>query len=135
MPTPRAQIDVLALSSTPSNYKKAVRLRENKPDLHLNDPEIIQQLLNDAREQYEIAHADVEKRGTVIETTRYTSKGKAYEIEELNPYYRVAAKLAGQISRLTLMLARLGPKKDNGPKPGSAAAMFPEVFETQGQPS
>lgn len=131
MPTPRADLATLSLAATPSNLKKALRLREKSPDLQLTDPEIIEQLLADARQQYEIAHADVEQRGTVIEVTRYTSKGKLYTREDLNPYHRVAMKLSERISVLTLMLAKLGPKKDNGPKPGTAAAAFPEIFKDQ----
>jgi hypothetical protein len=132
MPTPRADISTLEISSTPSNLKKALRLREKNPDLRLTDPEIVEQLLADSRREYELAMADVDKRGTVIEVARYTSKGKSYTTEELNPYYRVAARLSSHIASLTLMLAKLAPKKNSGAViPGSAAAIFPELFQRE----
>jgi hypothetical protein len=132
MPTPRSDLATLSLTATPSNFKKAVRLREQNPDPQLSDPETIQQLLTDARQQYEIAMTDVQERGTVIEVTRYTSKGKSYTTEELNPYYRVAAKLSSQIAKLTLMLAKLGPKKKTDDViPGSAQDLYPEIFKTE----
>ncbi len=132
MPTPRADIATLELASTPSNFRKALRLREKNPTLQLTDPEIVEQLLADARREYEIAMSDVAKRGTVIEITRYTSKGKPYTTEELNPYYRVAARLSSHIASLSLMLAKLAPKKNSKDAiPGSAAAIFPDLFKEQ----
>jgi hypothetical protein len=125
MPTPRADIASLRLHSTPSNLKKAERLRAQRPDPQMNDPEILQQLLADAQREYEIAMQDVAERGTVIEATRYTSKGKAYTREDINPYFRVASKLATQIRDLKVSLAKFAPKANKNPN--SFEAMFPDV--------
>jgi hypothetical protein len=128
MPTPRSDLATLSLTSTPSNFKKAKRLRELRPDVKISDTTILEQLLADAEREYEIAMGDVADRGTVIENTRYSSKGKAYTTENVNPYFRVASKLSKQIADLKVLLAKLAPKKAPDVVPGSAADLYPELF-------
>jgi hypothetical protein len=129
MPTPRADIATLELNATPSNLKRAKLLRVLNPEAEITDPEILERLLADATAQYELAITDVNTRGYMVEADRYSAKGKHYTIEQINPSFRVATKLATQIMNLKVLLAKVAAKPNV--IPGSAADLWPEMFETE----
>jgi hypothetical protein len=131
MPTPRADIAALEIHATPSNLKRAKLLRVLKPEAEITDPEILEKLLADAAAQYELAITDVNTRGYTVEADRYSAKGKHYTIEQINPSFRVATKLATQIMNLKVLLAKIAAKPKPNVIPGSAADLWPEMFETE----
>jgi hypothetical protein len=132
MPTPRASIEELALHATPQNFKKALHLRATKPEPTLAKREELEQLFNDAKAEYERVADDVRIRGSVLTVTKFTPKGKSYETEIVNPSYRVMRSLVQQMNTLAAQLTRFDKVKPNtGVVPGSAAAMFPEIFSKE----
>jgi hypothetical protein len=134
MPTPRAAVAELQLRSTPSNLERALKLRDKNPGEVLLKRDELEKLFADCKAEYEIAADDVRIRGSVIQVTKYTSKGKSYSTEVVNPYYRIMRGLTQQIATLARMLSKLdAPKKTEEVAPGSFAALYPDVLE--GQPS
>src|SRR5271156_2482615 len=121
MPQERKNIEDLKLSSSPSNVRKALRLRERKPDgSGITKIEELETLFADAKYEYDLAADDVRIRGSVIESTRYTAKGDRFEIEVINPNFKIMTSLSQRITTLAKMLARLDKPKSPGVVPGSA---------------
>jgi hypothetical protein len=133
MPTPRADIAALELHATTSNLNKAKLLRVLKPEAQITDPDILEKLLADATAQYDLAIADVNTRGYIVEADRYSAKGKHYIIEQVNLSFRVATKLATQIMALKILLSKTPTKKTTDVIPGSAKDLFPDLFEGKAQ--
>ncbi len=133
MPRERDDIADLVVRATPSNLRKALHLRATKPDTGLAKRDELEKLFTEAKAEYERAADDVRIRGSVITVTKYSSKGKGFETEVVNPYYRVMRGLSQQMATLAKLLSRFDKPKD-GAEPGSAAALFPELFK-EGQAS
>ena len=131
MPREREDISELLVRSTPSNVRKALNLRVTKPEPSLAKREELEKLFTEARAEYERAADDVRIRGSVITVTKYTSKGKAFDTEVVNPYFKVMRGLAQQMSQLAKLLSKFERAKTNDVIPGSAAAMFPELFSKE----
>ena len=115
-----------ALVSTPGEQKR-VRTKEGTAAPSSESREEIERLLEVYRTDFEASAADCEQRGNVLVQTRYTSKGKPYDIEVVNPHALLKIKFAQLIAHYSKLLAKLpAPKPKSVPKPGSLAAMFAE---------
>jgi hypothetical protein len=129
MPRERSDISALKLASSPSNLRKALKLRAVKPGETLSKRDELEQLFDAAKSEYEIAADDVRVRGQVLTEYRYTPKGKEYEVEKVNPFFRTMRSLTQQMMTLAKMLSKLdGSKPAEVVIPGSAADRFPELF-------
>jgi hypothetical protein len=127
MPKEREDIVKLSLCQTPSNFARALKLRESgKGGSPLNTEEL-EALLNDLRPVYKQAHDDVEARGSVLTVTKYTAKGKPYTTEMINPMFHTMMKLGSRIAHIVVLLSKQ-PSTSNA-APGSAADLFPDLFE------
>jgi hypothetical protein len=133
MPRERAPIEELRLHSSPSNLKKALKLRARNPDgSPLAKREEVEQLFEDVKAEYAIASDDVRMRGQVLQVTRYTAKGDAYQIEKINPSFSIMRALLNQMSSLARQLAKMEqPRKANDVVPGSVEDLYPELFKEQ----
>jgi hypothetical protein len=130
MPRERSDISALKLASSPSNLRKALKLRTVKPGEVPSKREELEQLFDAVKNEYEIAADDVRVRGQVLTELRYTPKGKEYEVEKVNPYFRTMRALMQQMTTLAKMLSKLdAPKPSDVAIPGSAADRFPELFQ------
>ena len=116
-----------ALVSTPAEQKRVRTKEEMNTGPSSESREEILRLLEVYRADFEASAADCEQRGNVLTVTRYTSKGKPYDIELVNHNARLKIKFGQLIAHYSKLLAKLpAPKPKLQPKPGSLAAIFGE---------
>jgi hypothetical protein len=125
MPRERDDIDDLKLRATASNIRKALRNRASKSGVPKREE--LEQMFADLKQSYELAADDVRIRGAVIEVTRYTGKGTAYTIDNVNPYFRVMTKLSAQLAMIARVLGKLDAPKSKDVEPGSFEDLFPDI--------
>ena len=128
MARPRATVAQLQLKGAQNS--QVVAHMNDKP-LHLAKREDLEAMYEQLKRSYRIAAADVEARGEVLTVTRYSSKGARFEVEVLNPYWKIQVKLAVQLSAIAKLLSRYEqPKSNDTPaKPGSARFIAPHLFK------
>ena len=128
MSRPRATVAELQLKGA-QNSQIVAHMKDRR--LSLANKEQLEKVFTDLQRSYRIAAADVEIRGEVIVVTRYSSKGRAFEVEVFNPYWRVQTKLAAQLAAIAKLLSQYDePKGNETPaKPGSARALAPHLFK------
>lgn len=123
---PRVTVDHLKLRGAPNNVVVA-RLADEKPKLAKRED--VERLFADTKVAYELAADDVRIRGPVLTSIRYTSKGHPYEVETINPNYRVMSKAAAQLAALAKLLSKFEDAPKDLPEPGTVAAMFPNMVK------
>jgi len=126
MANSRASVEYLKLTGAPKSAITSRQL-ELKPPLAKRDE--VEQLFADAKMAYDLAADDVRVRGAVLTLTRYTSKGVPYEVEGINPNYRVMKSAAAQLTDLAKLLSKFDATPKDLPKPGTVAAMFPNLVK------
>lgn len=126
MSRPRASVEHLKLTGA-QNSAIVARQLEGKPTL--SKREDVEQLFADTKLAYELAADDVRVRGTVLSITKYTSKGHPYDVEIINPNYRVMSKASAQLAALAKLLSKFDATPQNAPEPGTVAAMFPNLVK------
>ena len=129
MPRELEDITALSLRTTPSNVKKALKLREGQSEMIGEKREALEKLFADVQHTYDRACDDVRIRGEVLIVTKYTSKGHPYEVEQVNPYLRIQQKATAQLASLASQLAKIGKVKSKSVVPGSLESLYPELFE------
>ncbi len=117
-----------ALVSNPAEQNRLTPKAEPAPASSESREEILR-LLEVYRADFDAAAADCEARGNVLTVTRYTSKGKPYDIELVNHNARLKIKFGQLIAHYSKLLAKLPVPKPKVVNPRSARAMFPDVFE------
>jgi hypothetical protein len=131
MSRPRSDIEALKLASSPSNLKKALNIRAVPSTEVLTKRAELENLFADLTGEYERAADDVKIRGAWMEVTKYTAKGAAYEVEIVNPAFRVMSKVASQLATIAKMLAQFDKPQKANVEPGSARALYPDLFKEE----
>jgi len=121
---PRADIADLRLQGSP-NLKRALA---RGPLMSPARRSQLVALLSDISARRTECLEDVKNRGRVLSVVKYSSKGTGYTTEVVNPNLKIAQQCERQMAALVAQLDRSGPEPDNRPKPGTAEAMYPELF-------
>jgi hypothetical protein len=114
----RADINELRLQGSP-NLSRALKLQAEKP-LVLPHREELEAMFAEIKQRHDRALADIAERGDVITVTKYTSKGHAYTIEQVNPYVRIAQKCEQQLAALAKLLTKFPAQASAGELPKNA---------------
>jgi hypothetical protein len=122
----------LRLRGHVGNYNRSVRIAERAAVACKRSE--LEKLFATIQARHKKAQADVDRRGEVLVTVRYTANGRKYTIEQPNPFLKIAQRCESQMLLISRQLGKYGMAGQvdaNAPKRGTAESEFPELFSEE----